>query len=179
MTSTVQISGPGEITPELAVAVWDLLVLVDNEFVPSLSSRSSTTSKSLSTPNEQRRPQAYYEHVLGQWNALACEDQQLVGVASFIVHHQEPTLPGWCPCTYLSTIAVDPARRQAGAGRLLYQHLVDFSRSAGDRAVVTRTWSANTTHLALLGQMEFSEVARLADHRGPGIDTVYFARAHT
>lgn len=85
-------------------------------------------------------------------------------------------LASFCPCTYLSTVAVVPSARRSEAARALYGELIEHSEQSGDVAVVTHTWSTNTGHLGLLDELGFKVALRVADHRGPGVDTVYFAR---
>jgi ribosomal protein S18 acetylase RimI-like enzyme len=178
MTSQVQAYSPGELDPRWAPEVWELLIQVNHEFVPPLSSRGSTTAKQLDKQAGEDLPHAYYSNVLGQHNLLACAGPALLGLASFILHHQDRALLEWGACTYLSTIAVNPAYRRDGVGLLLYQHLISLSRASGDLAVATRTWGTNISHLALLSRLGFVEITRIANHRGPGIDTVYLIKPH-
>jgi len=46
-----------------------------------------------------------------------------------------------------------------------------------ERFICTRTWHTNGAHIHILDTFGFREIARLKDHRGPGLDTVYFARS--
>jgi GNAT superfamily N-acetyltransferase len=121
-------------------------------------------------------PFAYFEAVCRQWGLLATDAGRAVGMMSFRPHHFDDALGPFCPATYLSTIAVLPPYRRNGTARCLYEHLIAHSESIGDVSVATRTWSTNRGHLTLLAELGFSLTARLVDHRGPGVDTVYFAR---
>jgi len=42
--------------------------------------------------------------------------------------------------------------------------------------IATRTWSLNSAHIHILEKLGFALVKRLVDHRGPGIDTVYYGK---
>lgn len=168
---------PGTMTSEQSESVWELLVAVDDEFVPSLSSRESTTTKNLTSRATSGGPIAYYRQILQQWTILASEGGGCVGFMSFIPHHREEALRDWIPCCYLSTLAVVHGGRRRGVAGRLYEALFASAEDLSDPYVATRTWSTNHSHLALLQSLGFTETARIVDHRGPGIDTVYLAYA--
>lgn len=56
---------------------------------------------------------------------------------------------------------------------LYYETMIDLFP---ERGLYTRTWHTNYAHLKVLDKLGFSEIARLPNHRGPGMDTVYFGR---
>jgi ribosomal protein S18 acetylase RimI-like enzyme len=176
MTVTTELLSPGGLSPARLAALWDLVVAVDEEFVPSLSSRNDTTTKRLSDVTTASEPVTYYRSLLGQWTIFADVDGRTVGFLSFIQHHHDTALAGWTPCSYVSTIAVVPSERRRGIARHLYGALAVAADRLGDPNLATRTWSTNDSHLTLLAELGFIEAARLADHRGPGIDTLYLAR---
>ena len=176
MSLSVELLGPVEPQVPPVGPYWDVLVAVDREFVPHLSSRGSTTAKSLDGAEAPTGPVGYYAAVCAQWGLLARQDGQPAGLMSFLPHHHDEALGPFCPATYLSTLAVLPAYRRGGLARQLYARLIEHSERIGDVAVATRTWSTNVGHLDLLGQLGFVQTARLAGHRGPGVDTLYLAR---
>jgi len=40
--------------------------------------------------------------------------------------------------------------------------------------IVTRTWSTNISHSNLLHKLSFKEIKHIINHRGNGINTVYY-----
>jgi RimJ/RimL family protein N-acetyltransferase len=56
----------------------------------------------------------------------------------------------------------------------MYEHL--FFTLFPTHHLFTRTWSTNAAHIAILGKFGFSQIARIENDRGEGIDTVYFAK---
>ena len=42
--------------------------------------------------------------------------------------------------------------------------------------IFTRTWSTNAVHIRILSKFEFETLHVLKDHRGAGIDTIYFVK---
>ena len=161
-------------------ALWRILVAVDGEFVPPLSTRASTTTRALgriapSAPAASE-PRAYYEEMLRQENLMVRIDDEWAGFMSIRAHHVDAAIAMACPCNYISTIGVLPAYRRAGVARRLYRAVMhELPAHLASPWLVTRTWSTNDAHVALLGQLGFGEVLRLPDHRGPGLDSIYFA----
>ncbi len=156
--------------------VWHVLQTTDNEFVPPLSARSGTTTKVLSEESIWGGPITYYENVMDQWGVLATKNDQHIGLLSFIPRHSEELLADWSPSTYISTIAVLPRFRKQGIGTLMVQRALDLPDQLQSPFTTLRTWSTNRSSLGLWANFGFEEVVRLPDHRGPGVDTIYFAR---
>ncbi|MBD3778460.1 MAG: GNAT family N-acetyltransferase [Micrococcales bacterium] len=153
-----------------------LLTEADEEFVPPLSTRSSTLQQAL-RPQHVRAAgiDAYLAAVLEQQLLVAEADGSVRGFLSWRPDHTV-AVPGgtpFGPVAYVTTVVVAPAARGQGAGRALYAALL---RELAGGAVATRTWSRNDAHLALLASLGFVEVVRLPDDRGPGLDTVYLYR---
>jgi len=42
--------------------------------------------------------------------------------------------------------------------------------------IFTRTWSTNIAHIKILSKFNFETLCVLKNHRGVGIDTVYFVK---
>jgi len=171
----VALRAPGELSRDEQDMVWELLKEVDLEFVPPLSTRNSTTSVNL-RPGAPRSPgpQSYFEEALGQLTLLAFADGEPVGFMSCIPSHRHARIGG--QCTYLSTLAVSGPARRLGVARALYEALLTLPDMYASPWVATRTWSTNDGHRELLASLGFQEVANVADDRGPGIDTLYYAR---
>ena len=155
--------------------VQGLLVLADKEFIPPLSSRGSSTQADLSsTDSVSEGAKAYYEAMSTQPVILALEDGKCLGFMAFkenytCEHVGEDLLPN----LYASTCVVNPVTRGRGLMTGFYKKMIELYP---DRAICTRTWHTNHSHLHILDKLGFSLIARLPDHRGPGMDTVYFCR---
>ncbi len=144
----------------------------DREFVPPLSQRSSTTQGSLAGGGENGI-EIYCTEVLRQ-PVLACiEGDKLLGFVSFKENYIPEHYPNAkLPNIYVSTLILSSESRGRGLTKKLYTHL--FTEKFPDRSIYTRTWSTNAAHLKILGHFGFSEILCIPNHRGIGIDTVYY-----
>ena len=70
------------------------------------------------------------------------------------------------------TLALGDAQ-QAPLMRGFYEKIMEVFP---DHSVYTRTWHTNISHLKVLDKLGFSLLVQLPDHRGPGMDTVYYCR---
>lgn len=162
---------------DLKDALRRLLVEADDEFVPPLSSRTSTVQSRLAPRDTAGSVEAYLEALLEQQLLVAeIPTSGVVGFASYRPGHtvDVPGHPRRGPLCYLSTIVVSRAARGFGVGRQLYLALLAAAAGVG-QPLTTRTWSGNDAHIALLRRVGLSEVLRLPDDRGPGVDTFYFS----
>jgi len=80
---------------------------------------------------------------------VACAEGEVVGCCA--LHFYTPTMGE------IRSLAVDPARRRKGAGRMLVETLVEEARSAGLRAVFAFTYIPG-----FFGRLGFQEIAREA-----------------
>ena len=64
--------------------LWNILCLSNNEFVPPLSSRNSTTQQDFAQNIVQDKPTVYFEELLEQKWLVAKIDNHIVGFLSFI-----------------------------------------------------------------------------------------------
>lgn len=157
--------------PEYLHQLHKLLEQADKEFIPPLSSRSSTTQQILQGA-AGNGVEDYFNEMKSQAFVLALDGNRVAGFMSFRFDHRCDHSPEG-PNLYASTSVVDPAYRGQGLMRGFYTAMI-----AGypDRTIFTRTWEGNTPHLRVLDKLGFVMTARLENHRGPGIHTVYFER---
>ena len=150
-----------------------LLVLADKEFIPPLSSRGSSTQQNLSSADTvSDGAKAYYEAMSTQPVVVAVENGRCYGFMAFkkdyACEYYDKT-----PNLYASTCVVHSDARGKGLMRGFYQTMIDLFP---DRNIYTRTWHTNIPHLKVLEKLGFSLLVRLPNHRGPGMDTVYYCR---
>ena len=150
-----------------------LLALADKEFIPPLSARGSSTQQNLTcTDAVSAGANAYYRTISTQPVIVATENGRCYGFMAFKkdyvceYYHKTPNL-------YASTCVVHPDARGKGLMRGFYQEMIDLFPHC---SIYTRTWHTNISHLKVLEKLGFSLLIRLPDHRGPGMDTVYFVR---
>lgn len=158
-----------------AEQILALLTMADKEFIPPLSSRGSTTQSDLSgSASCSDGVAAYYQEMAQQPAALAVVDGRCLGFMAFKENYtcdQISALPNF----YASTCVVHPDARGQGLMRKFYEKIIELYPA---HTICTRTWHTNFSHLHVLEQLGFAEIARLKDHRGPGLDTVYFCRKY-
>ena len=149
-----------------------LLAKCDSEFVPPLSSRSSTTQSNLSQSEVGDGISSYLNALMEQEIICAIDEDSLLAFVSYRTNYTCPEIgEDLTPNVYISTLIVAPDARGCGITRKIYSYLFE---KYSDRPVFTRTWSTNLAHIKILEGFGFSEHHRIKDHRGEGIDTVYF-----
>ncbi len=147
----------------------------DNDFIPPLSARSSTTQKNLAGgKSSEQGLLSYCEEMLSQLVLGAFENDELLGFVSFKENYtcdviRECDLPN----IYLSTLILKTQARGKHLTQRMYDYL--FNELYADRSIFTRTWSTNGAHLRILEKFNFSLIKTIENDRGIGIDTVYFA----
>lgn len=195
MTVSIDYVPTLEETPRNAGILEQLKALLrwgDEQFVPPLSARHSSTQSDLA-PHEAAADHTiddYYRALLEQRFLLAVDDgadgngadgngstdgkRTLAGFMSYRPDYACEYVDGGV-CTYVSTILVAEAYRCAHLTERMYRALFTLPDVTGT-VVATRTWSKNGAHLHILRKMGFSLIKTLPDDRGPGIDTVYYAK---
>ena len=155
--------------------ILEMLAESDKEFVPPLSSRSSTTQQDLSSGGVcPEGVLQYYNQLQTQKVMAAVEGDRLLTFVSYIENYVSgPITQADTPNIYLSTLVMRPEARGKGLTKKLYAYLFDAYRPA---PIFTRTWSTNIPHIRILDYFGFETLQVLPDHRGPGIDTVYFKK---
>ena len=174
---TIKILSPRE-QADIYPEVLEMLEEADGDFVPPLSARSSATQQELSGVTRQNDGvRAYFAQLQTQRFAAVYDGGRVIGFVSFREDYTCPQIPrSLTPNIYLSTLIVRPEARGKGVTTALYGVL--FDRYAGGY-IFTRTWSTNEAHIRVLKKYGFVTWQVLPDHRGPGIDTVYFMRQPT
>lgn len=152
--------------------IWKLLILCDKEFVPSLSSRNSTTQRDLNNSiNHNEYPTEYLKNLLNQEFVLSKKDGKVVGFLSYIPNRSMEIEGEMLDVMYISTIIVNPDYRNTGLTKGMYNLILNESSR-----VVTRTWSTNYTHLHILEGLGFKVIERVENGRGIGVDTLVFLK---
>ncbi len=156
---------------QLLLQLRELLILGDKEFIPPLSSRSSTTQQGLASALGSGID-AYYEEMKQQCFVLALEGDTLAGFMSFKIDHTGAHIPSG-ENLYASTAVVHPDFRGKGLMTAFYREMI---RSFPQRPIYTRTWHENVGHLKVLSKLGFQCIDYLPNDRGEGIHTVYYCR---
>ncbi len=102
--------------------ILELLSLCDQEFVPALSARTSTTQINLSSENKVSKiPEAYFNNIINQNNFLAIEKGKVIGFMSFKLNYVcENISTDYSPNVYVTTIIVHPQYRHQGIAGNFY-----------------------------------------------------------
>lgn len=159
--------------------LWQLICKCDKEFIPPLSSRDSTSQTSDLSSNlySKEGPKTYFYGLLNQNFIVAREGASLKGFLSFINGYSHKYLQGYNPSNYVTTICVDKTSRTKGVGKFLYMNMIyNLPKEWKLPYITTRTWSTNHNHIHILEKINFTLVRVIKNHRGEGIDTLYFAR---
>ncbi|MDO5728994.1 MAG: N-acetyltransferase [Actinomycetaceae bacterium] len=165
-------------------AVADLVAHADHEFIPPLSSRSSTTQQRLDLTidsSQTASTDAYCRELETQSFVFAVASGDTAtakeNIIAFLSYRPHTTLfDRKRPLShYVSTIIVDPHYRGQGVAQRLYNALFAIADEQGV-SVSTRTWSTNNAHIALLKKNHFNLITTIPNDRGEGLDTVYYER---
>ena len=156
-------------------AAYKLLECADAEFVPPLSSRSSSTQQALCDSAQNADGiHPYFEELKKQRFAAAFENGKLIAFVSYKENYTCAEIPqNELPNIYISTLVVSPEARGKGVTKALYSALFSEYKTAN---VFTRTWSTNAAHIRILESFGFTLSERIENDRAPGIDTVYFCK---
>ena len=152
--------------------ILEMMRISDKDFVPPLSSRSSTTQSNLSS-NTVGGIELYFSEMIKQKVLGAFEGDKLFGIVSFRENYETDIVKD-LPNIYISTLFLHPDSRGRGVTKQLYSYL--FFELYKDRNIFTRTWSTNSAHIKILDFFGFELFHRIENDRGEGIDTVYFKR---
>ena len=146
----------------------------DKDFVPPISARFSASQSDFSSPVcREEGFAAYYADMAAGDILAAFEDGALLGFVSYKKDYTAaPIDEGTFPNLYICTLRVKKEARGKQLTARMYTHLFDGLYPT--RSLYTRTWSTNTAHIAILARFGFAELHRIKNHRGEGIDTVYF-----
>jgi len=169
-----------ELVPDVAPyedAIWSLLEIADEEFVPPLSARTGAKQRDGLDDRSGEDLSTFFEACLDHEFIIARKNDDVVGFLSFHDGYNIEELEGYLPSNYVSTVIVHPDHRRSGYARQLYEHLLGALPNGHRQPyVTTRTWGTNDSHIELLEEFGFDCIARIKNDRGPGIDTVYFGR---
>lgn len=155
--------------------ILKMLILGDDEFVPPLSSRSSTTQSDLSSGEKSNDGiLKYFEEMKKQRIMVATEGDNLLAFVSYRENYTNNEIKEKdIPNIYLSTLIVKPEARGMKLTQMMYEALFKTYEKVN---IFTRTWSTNIAHIKILGKFSFETLCTLKDDRGKGIDTVYFVK---
>ena len=158
--------------------VWEILCECDQEFLPPLSSRESSSQKTLGGLEAPKTllPYRYFEVMKAQNYIITLDEFGVVtGFMTFIHKYDCDELAEIGISNYITTICVKKDHRNQGLLKQMYGYM-DKSLPSAYRLpyMSTRTWSTNAHHLSTLHHLGFYEAYRLENHRGEGIDTIYF-----
>ena len=152
-----------------------VLEACDEEFVPPLSQRSLPWQTKPENSPESSEPAgigAYLRSLEDEsFLVMTDADDRVVAFLSYMPSHVHPEETEGRETSYVTTICVLPTYRRHGLARRMYEILVSFVPS---NTITVRTWSTNEAHTRLLESLGYRERTRIADDRGPGIDTVYY-----
>lgn len=156
---------------------YQMLEAADNEFVPPLSFRSSSTQRNFSENLKSRDGiRQYFEQLKNQRFAVAYEDGALIAFVSYKENYSCVEIPPKeLPNIYISTLIVSPSARGKGVTKALYSRLFSEYENVN---IFTRTWSTNIAHIKILEKYGFKVIQVIKDDRGNGIDTIHFKKVH-
>ena len=140
--------------------IRDFMELVDPEFVPPLSQRPGGINGRISGTLSGEKSNFI----------LAITGDELVGAVGY---EKDRDSTGE---VYMSFIAVHPEHRKKKIARTLDGALVSKSASEGYSRINVTTWSTNPGNCELYRRLGYGISKVLKNHRGPGIDTIYFRK---
>ena len=143
----------------------DFMELVDHEFVPPLSLRPGGIYDRVSSTLAK----ADSNFLIGESNG------RLVGAVGYRKNWNgiEKVIGE----SYISFIAVHPGYRGQNNAMLLDRALVQKLWSDGMTHVNVTTWSTNPGAYRMYHCLGYVVSNTLKDHRGPGVDTIYFRKS--
>ncbi len=166
----------GEMLAPETEAMYRILTECDRDFYPPLSARSST--RQLSWDGQTAGHDGvrdYYQVLLKQENLFWKEDGEIAGFLSFVPYYTCEHLKDYEEICYLTTLCVSPKFRGRGLSPRIYGAVFDYiHRTYLNSTIAFRTWSTNAAQMYLVKKLGLTEILRLKDDRGPGVDTIYY-----
>jgi ribosomal protein S18 acetylase RimI-like enzyme len=157
-----------------SVYIWDLLCEYDNDFVPPLSSRNNSHQSDLEGTDSNTLPHAYFKEL---HFILVFEHYKIIGFTSFRNGYACNELLAVGPSNYATTTCISKSHRNRGIAQKLYRYLEESIPLNLKLPYVTRrTWSTNTNQIYLFEKLGYELLVKLDNHRGSGIDTVYYGK---
>lgn len=155
--------------------ILSMLYEADEDFVPPLSARNSTTQKNLSAVSDtENGVKSYFDELKKQKFMVCTEDNTLLAFVSYKEDYiNDEISEDFLPNIYISTLIVKKEGRGKGITTSMYGVLFEKYK---DRNIFTRTWSTNAAHIKVLSKYGFNILTVLKNHRGNGIDTIYFKK---
>ena len=106
--------------------IWNLLILCDREFIPSLSGREGVTQSSFNSQNrnDEVLPHKYFEAMLKEEVFIMIkENRSVVGFLSYIPNREMELEEGHTLVVdYVSTVIVHPSCRNSRLTRKMYHY---------------------------------------------------------
>lgn len=157
--------------------IWEILCECDQEFYPSLSARESSSQKQLKVDGtkEQALPHSYFKEMIAQEFLAALEGDRMVGFMTFKKDYLCEALEDFGTSLYITTVCVRKDCRGKGVMKELYSFMErEMPKKYQCPRISTRTWSLNEAQLHELDKRGYQRLAVLKNHRGNGVDTIYF-----
>lgn len=158
--------------------IRQLLEMCDQDFVPPLSHRNSTSQTNWAETEEKTDGIAeYLENICSQHVVLWKEEGVVRAFMTWKDHFNCENLEAYPDSCYLTTLCVWPDYRGQGISEVMYAEAEkDIAAKFPGSRITLRTWSTNGAQEHILDKLGYSLVRRLKDDRGEGIDTVYFVK---
>lgn len=158
--------------------IRQLLELCDQDFVPPLSHRNSTSQTNWAETEEKTDGIAeYLENICSQHVVLWKEEGVVRAFMTWKDHFNCENLEAYPDSCYLTTLCVWPDYRGQGISEVMYAEAEkDIAAKFPGSRITLRTWSTNGAQEHILDKLGYGLVRRLKDDRGEGIDTVYFVK---
>lgn len=155
-----------------------LLEAVGEEFVPPLTDSARSELSRAGQTGGRTDIDRYVERCLDRPMVGVTKDGTLKGLLSFEPLSDSDALGEYTPTNHVERFAVDPDFRGRGIGTEMYRVFInDLPADYQQPFASTETWETNDAHIAILEDFGFELVHRVPDDRGPGLDTVYYARS--
>lgn len=152
--------------------VLKILENCSSEFIPPLEYRRSPIQEDFTIEDATG---SYFEEIMKHQFILALDQERVAGLLAFL--HNPPLLSQ--PAIYISVICVHKTYRGQGIARDLYSTLLfTLPKYSHKDTFFVRTWSTNTIHQKLLSHLGFAIEKVIPNHRGNGIDTIYYKYQH-
>lgn len=158
--------------------VWRILCECDNDFLPPLSHRESSTQKELScTTVGKKLPYSYFGDLKKQDFILGYHGSEVICFLSFRKNYICEQLEKFGKSSYITTVCVRNAYRKQGILKLMYHFLEgEVMQVHLTNKISTRTWSKNTAQIKVLEQFNYNQEAVIENHRGERLHTIYFTK---
>lgn len=154
-------------------SVLALLMMCDDDFYPSLSSRRINRTGS---QDQKTNLQLYIRDKHDFGYILCLDEERVIGFVNWEYEYQADGFHRYPKNAYFDTVLVHPAKRATAIPLFLYRQAENRLRDERIRYIGTSTWSTHAMQIRFFERLGMKRFNQGNDDRGNGISSVHYIK---